>query len=146
MKLALQALPSKIDRLNEFQCQLFSFQQIDSAIVNFQNTETDKLFKFFDDRNAQRLKKLQNKASITKDQTHFLKEMGSTVLSILKKIVSVGEKNGITKKGHDLKEIYKKIQKIQKDPANPHNKGLMKEIEKVLINRKEPDDNDDAPS
>jgi len=35
--------------------------------------------------------------------------MGSTVLSILKKIVSVGEKNGLTKKGHDLKEIFLKI-------------------------------------
>jgi hypothetical protein len=35
--------------------------------------------------------------------------MGSTVLSILKKIVSVGEKNGLTKKGHDLKELYMKL-------------------------------------
>lgn len=73
--------------------------------------------------------------------------MGSTVLSILKKIVSVGEKNGLTKKGHDLKEIFLKIQKIQKDPTNPNNKGLLKEIDKVFRNRDADDDiDDDAPS
>jgi len=105
------------------------------------------LFKFFDDRNAQRLKKLQNKASITKDQTHYLKEMGSTVLSILKKIVSVGEKNGLTKKGQDLKELYIKMQAIQQDPSNPSNRGLLKEIEKVFRHHDDKEvEDDDAPS
>lgn len=71
--------------------------------------------------------------------------MGSTVLSILKKIVSVGERNGLTKKGKDLKELYIKIQKIQKDPTNRENKGLLKEIEKVFKKfNDDSDDDDDA--
>lgn len=73
--------------------------------------------------------------------------MGSTVLSILKKIVSVGEKNGLTKKGQDLKELYMKIQIIQRDPTNPTNKGMLKEIEKVFRHRDDDEDvDDDAPS
>ena len=90
VKLALKAVPSKITSMNEFQCQLFNYEFTKSSIIDFQNSETDKLFKYFDDRNMQRLTKLNGKASITKDQTHQLKEMGSTVLSILKKITNVG--------------------------------------------------------
>ena len=72
--------------------------------------------------------------------------MGSTVLSILKKIVSVGEKNGLTKKGQDLKELYIKMQAIQQDPYNPTNRGLLKEIEKVFRHHDDKDEDDDAPS
>ena len=73
--------------------------------------------------------------------------MGSTVLSILKKIVSVGEKNGLTKKGQDLKDLYVKMQKIKQDPSNPTNRGLLKEIEKVFKHHDDKDEDDDnAPS
>lgn len=92
IKLALKAVPSKITSMNEFQCNLFMYQRTNSSIIDYQNSETDKLFKYFDDRNMTRLNKLNTKASITKDQTHQLKEMGSTVLSILKKITDVGSK------------------------------------------------------
>lgn len=92
VKLVLKAVPSKITGMNEFHCDLFNYESTTSSIIDFQNSETDKLFKYFDDRNMTRLNKLNTKASITKDQTHQLKEMGSTVLSILKKIVSVGQK------------------------------------------------------
>ena len=70
VKLALKAVPSKITSMNEFQCQLFNYEFTKSSIIDFQNSETDKLFKYFDDRNMQRLTKLNGKASITKDQTH----------------------------------------------------------------------------
>lgn len=72
--------------------------------------------------------------------------MGSTVLSILKKIVSVGEKNGLTKKGQDLKDLYIKMQGIQQDPSNPHNRGMLKEIEKVFKHHDEKEEDDDVPS
>jgi len=64
-------------------------------LIAFQNDNQDELFKYYDNRNKTRLNKLKSKASITKDQTHELKELGSTVLSILKKIANVGEANGL---------------------------------------------------
>ena len=54
------------------------------------NSEDDVLFKYYDNRNKTRLTKLGNKAGITKDLTHSLKENGSSVLSILKKIKETG--------------------------------------------------------
>ena len=63
-------------------------------MISFVNGAESELFKYYDSRNKTRLNKLKTKAGITKDQTHELKTLGSTILSILKKIQSVGEQNG----------------------------------------------------
>lgn len=55
----------------------------------------DELFKYYDNRSKSRLNKLLTKAGITKDLTQTLKEMGSSVLSILKKIKDKGKLSGL---------------------------------------------------
>jgi hypothetical protein len=55
------------------------------------------LFRYYDSKNNTRLKKLETKASITKDLTHSLKELGSSLLSVLKKINSNGKTLGKAK-------------------------------------------------
>ena len=94
IKLLLQAVPSKVDEYNVYKCELFNFEMTKASLIAFQNDDQDELFKYYDKRNKQRLTKLKAKASITKDQTQELKELGSTVLSILKKIAFVGKENG----------------------------------------------------
>jgi hypothetical protein len=85
-----------------------------------------------------RLNKLNTKASITKDQTHQLKEMGSTVLSILKKIVSVGQRQGLYKKGEKLIDVYTKLMKIKNGDEDSK---LLEYVSNVL---KDQDDKPDA--
>lgn len=55
------------------------------------------MFRYYDSKNNTRLKKLETKASITKDLTHSLKELGSSLLSVLKKINSNGKTLGKAK-------------------------------------------------
>lgn len=94
IKLALKALPSHIDENNMHRCELFDFTATSSSLIAFQNDDQDELFKYYDSRNSSRLKKLNNKAGVTKDLTHSLKELGSSVLSILMKIQKTGMEKG----------------------------------------------------
>ena len=90
ISLALKSLPSKIDVNNFYRCEIIFFENIMLALIAYQNSEEDQLFKFYDDRNKKRLTKLLSKASITKDLTATLKMMGSSVLSILTKQLTLG--------------------------------------------------------
>jgi hypothetical protein len=93
IKRALKAVPSKVDESNVFMCDLFNFEATNNSLIAFQNDNQDMLFKYYDKRNKTRLNKLNLKATITKDQTLELKELGSTILSILNKIENVGKDN-----------------------------------------------------
>lgn len=99
VKLALKAVPSKVDEYNYFMCNVFNFESTKESLIAFQNDNQDELFKYYDNRNKARLNKLNLKATITKDQTLALKELGSTVLSILKKIKHEGEKRAKGEEG-----------------------------------------------
>ena len=76
-------------------CKLFNFDEVRKSLIAFQNDDQDELFKYYDNRNKSRLHKLNNKAGVTKDLTHSLKELGSSVLSILKKIQTTGTEKGL---------------------------------------------------
>lgn len=103
MKLALKALPGHVDENNMNRCVLFSFADVKKSLIAFHNDDQDELFKYYDNKNKTRLHKLNNKAGVTKDLTHSLKELGSSVLSILTKI----QKTGIKKGKKDAEARYK---------------------------------------
>jgi hypothetical protein len=94
MKLALKALPGNVDENNMNRCVLFNFGEVKKSLIAFHNDDQDELFKYYDNKNKTRLHKLNNKAGVTKDLTHSLKELGSSVLSILTKIQNTGIKKG----------------------------------------------------
>ena len=65
LNLALKALPVRVDEENCYRVELFQFKNMQSAIIACQNNEQDMLFKFYDSRNKNRLRKLQTRASTT---------------------------------------------------------------------------------
>lgn len=88
------ALPQYVDENNMNRCVLFNFGEVKKSLISFHNDDQDELFKFYDNKNKTRLRKLYNKAGVTKDLTHSLKELGSSVLSILTKIQMIGTEKG----------------------------------------------------
>lgn len=83
---------------------MFNYGNTKRALIAFQNDDQDELFKFYDTRNNTRLKKLGVKATITKELTHTLKELGSSLLSILKKIAQTGKEKGFERFENNNKE------------------------------------------
>jgi len=79
LKLTLKALPDFVNELNCHRCELFNFMNTQSALIGYKNVETDSLFKFYDERNKNRLNKLLKKANVTKGLTEKLKDMGETM-------------------------------------------------------------------
>ena len=58
LSLTLKALPARVDENNCYRIELFNYAAMQKAIIAFQNTEQDMLFKFYDNRNKNRLRKL----------------------------------------------------------------------------------------
>ena len=83
-----------MDEFNVHRCDLYKFEDTKKSLIGYQNKDQDELFRYYDNRNKTRLNKLLNKAGITKDLTQTLKEMGSSVLSILKKLRDKGTLRG----------------------------------------------------
>jgi len=138
IKMALKSIPTKIDEINVLRCEVIDYEGLKNSLIAYSNAESDVLFKYYDNRNKTRLTKLGNKAGITKDLTHSLKETGSSVLSILKKIQSNGKmeaKKRITK-AIDYKEKRKMISMVclndineeddSSDDGHHHAKGKKK--------------------
>lgn len=98
-------------------CLMFNYANTKKSLIAFQNDDQDELFKYYDTRNNTRLKKLGVKATITKELTHTLKELGSSLLSILKKISSTGKEKGTDeyKKQEKRGETYDSIKFDLKD-------------------------------
>jgi hypothetical protein len=64
IKHAIKAFPGRTDEHNVFRCQgQINFDLIQQAIISFKFDESDELFKYFDDRNKERLNKLAKKTS-----------------------------------------------------------------------------------
>ena len=61
-----------------------------SAIIACQNNEQDMLFKFYDSRNKNRLRKLQTRASTTFQKADDLQKQAGTITSVLKRIDEMG--------------------------------------------------------
>jgi len=62
IKHAIKAFPGRIDEHNVFRCQgQINFDVIHKGIIAFKFDESDELFKYFDDRNKERLNKLAKK-------------------------------------------------------------------------------------
>mmetsp|Transcript_34489 Transcript_34489/g.45365 ORF Transcript_34489/g.45365 Transcript_34489/m.45365 type:complete len:90 (+) Transcript_34489:580-849(+) len=61
--LTLKALPARIDESNCYRVELFNFPAMQQAIIACQNQEQDMLFKFYDNRNKNRLRKLLTQAN-----------------------------------------------------------------------------------
>ena len=118
LKMALKSLPTKIDEINVLRCEVIDYEGLKNSLIAYSNAESDVLFKYYDNRNKTRLTKLGNKAGITKDLTHSLKETGSSVLSIMKKISKVGSE-----------DAAKVIDDFEKNP-----RGKRKDISMVCLN------------
>ena len=86
--LTLKALPCRVDEFNCYRMTLFDFPMQQLSIIANQNTDQDELFKFYDNRNKTRLRKLRTKATSTEAQTQELLILASTVLSVLKGILA----------------------------------------------------------
>ena len=67
--------------------------------------------------------------------------MGSTVLSILKKITNVGQKQGLYKKGEKLIDVYGKLKTMQSDKVDPE---ILKQVINVIRDKGEEPDEDEA--
>jgi len=95
---------------------MFDFQVQQKSLIAFQNADQDQLFKYYDNRNKTRLRKLRDKAKTTVSQTEELRILASRVLSILKKISDMGSLKGkhrintqkVLVTADDIKESYTK--------------------------------------
>ena len=55
--------------MNEYRIALLNFNMLQMSLIAFQNDDQDELFQYYDDRNKQRLRKLNAKATETDDQS-----------------------------------------------------------------------------
>ena len=95
LNLILKALPVRVDAHNCGRVDLFNFGCVQDAQVAFANKATDMLFKYYDNRNKSRLRKLREKAKTTSKLTNDLKQLAITVSTILNKIDDNGQKGGL---------------------------------------------------
>ena len=84
--LALKALPARVDEHNCHRIEMFDFESRQRAIIACQNMEQDMLFKFYDDRNKQRLRKLNTRAVSTEDRVERLNGQTNQLISVLNRI------------------------------------------------------------
>ena len=111
LKLALKALPYKIDDFNIYRIEMINFNMIQKSLIAFQNDDQDELFEYYDKRNKIRLHKLARKATETEGQTQELQKLANSVLSIINKIISLGSfykgDNVFNNVPKNLKGLYK---------------------------------------
>lgn len=69
LKMALKALPIKVDMNNVYRIDLMNFIVVQKALISFQHDDQDELFNYYDDRNKERLRKLNKKAEETDDKS-----------------------------------------------------------------------------
>jgi len=96
LKLALKALPQKIEEHNIYRIDLLHFNMIQRALIAFQNDDQDELFNFYDNRNKQRLRKLLRKANQNDEETQSIKELASVGLSALNRFFNMIGTAGIS--------------------------------------------------
>ena len=105
MNLILKALPARVDKTNVYRVELFNFGSVQASLTAFTNTDQDERFKYFDDRNKARLRKLRIKATTTEELTYTLKGLSARVTAILEKIQEKGAANtGGVRDLHDVKK------------------------------------------
>ena len=90
LNLTLKALPARVDENNCYRVELFDFPAMQQAIIACQNQEQDMLFKFYDNRNKNRLRKLQTQADRSHTLTETLQQDSTTLTSVLKRIETQG--------------------------------------------------------
>lgn len=90
LKLALKALPYKVNDHNVYRIEMINFGLAQKSLIAFQNDDQDELFNYYDNRQKTRLRKMQRKAVDTQTGTNDIKMVGSSVLSILNKIFNLG--------------------------------------------------------
>lgn len=84
----MKALPARIDESNCYRVPLFCFGEMQNAIIASQNEAQDMLFKFYDNRNKNRLRKLQLRARLTEQKAGTLLEDTTTLLTSYKAIAN----------------------------------------------------------
>lgn len=65
LKLALKAMPTRLDSSNYLRATYFNFKDTYVSLIAFNNQNQDQLFNYYDLRNKTRLRKLKEKATIT---------------------------------------------------------------------------------
>ena len=60
--MTIKALPTKIDDFNVFRSENFNYPNTAVSLIEFDNSDQDQLFKYFDIKNKTRLRKLALKA------------------------------------------------------------------------------------
>jgi len=117
LKLALKALPYKIDEHNIYRIEMINFFIIQQSLIDFQNDDQDELFNFYDNRNKTRLRKLSRRAAETETQTEDLKKLANSVLSIMNKIIAMAGyiKNGPSTIPDKLKGLFQQKQTPSKN-------------------------------
>lgn len=75
LKLALKALPKRINEHNIEKINLLNFSLIQISLIAFQNDDKDELFNFYDKRNMKRLYKLRTKSKENLNDIDYLKTL-----------------------------------------------------------------------
>lgn len=99
ISLALRSLPFRVSERSCYRVGMISFAGIKKSLISFQNDDLDELFQYYDTRSKKRVNKVTAKAAEIRMDTKNLRQVGSTVLSILKKINFVGNVFGRKKNG-----------------------------------------------
>lgn len=94
LNLMLKAMPARVDELNCKRMPLFAFRIIQNSLIAYQNENQDELFKFYDNRNKNRIRKLRNKAEGTAKLGVTINASAKTVLSAIKRISDTGSLRG----------------------------------------------------
>lgn len=106
LNLMLKAMPARVDELNCKRMPLFAFRIIQNSLIAYQNEDQDELFKFYDNRNKNRIRKLRNKAEGTSATGLRLNNSARSVLSSISRISETGSLRGQhNKRREERKEI-----------------------------------------
>lgn len=81
LKLALKALPTKIDKANIFKIKLLNFTLIQKSLINYEFGITDELFEYYDNRSKARMRHLATQAIDSEDLSGYLKFVARNLMT-----------------------------------------------------------------
>ena len=103
LKLALKALPKRINEHNIEKINLINFSVIQISLIAFQNDDKDELFNFYDKRNMKRLYKLRTKSKENLIDIDYLKTISFRLFKKCCQVFKISEEEMIGKTEYESK-------------------------------------------
>lgn len=93
LRLALNALPTRVNDYNFDKINLINFSVVQLSLIAFQNDDKDELFNFYDRRNMKRLYKLRAKSKENIEDIGYLQDISTRLIEKISSMFNLSKKD-----------------------------------------------------